>query len=297
MTIRVEEAHESRALRDAGYANQRSIEVVLYAYDDADNPADLDPVAVRAAVFSVLSASPYGDPLYGLWFQNLELDPINRFTFMAKGTWGVHEPVSVASGGVGSPILKWGFTTAGTTEHVTHSLSTIARYEATGAGTQPNFDKAVGVSEDGKQIAGYQRNIPSLSLWIEAGFDPSDWDATTLLSLTDMSWHYNLSTWKGWPAGQLMFTHCEAPEVTLGAATSGSPKIVPVKFYFLARGEEDIDKGHDIEFTKEPWSYVWDLTGTLPSTGGSNTLTKQILATYEEQIYAGADFSLLGIGT
>jgi len=288
MTIRVEESHESRALRDAGYANQRSIEVVFYAYDDADNPADLSPVTVRSSVFSVLSASPYGDPLYGLWFQELTLDPINRFTFMAKATWAVNEPAQTS-------LLKWGFTTAGTTEHVTHSLATIARYEATGVPTQPDFEMAVGVSEDRTQIAGYQRNVPGLSLWVEAHFDPSDWDATTLLTLTDMSWHYNLSTWNGWPAGQLMFTHCEAPEVTLGAATSGSPKLVPVKFYFLARGEEAVDKGNGIAFTKEPWSYTWDLVKTK-SDATAKSLGKQILATYEEQIYSPADFTLLGIG-
>lgn len=295
MTIIVEESHESRALRDAGYANQRSIDVVLYAFDDGNTPADLDPVAVRAAVFSVLSGSPYGDPLYGLWFQNLELDPINRFTFIAKGTWAVHEPAQQASGGVPSPVIKWGFTTAGTTEHVTHSIATIARFEATGVDPQPNFNLAVGVSEDRSQSAGYQRNVPGLSLWAEAHFDPSDWDSSTLLTLTEMSWTYNLSDWKGWPAGQLMFTHCEAPEVTLGPATAGSPKLVPVKFYFQARPEQDIDKGNGITFTKEPWSHVWDLTAT-ESDPTTDTMTKRILATYEEQIYGASDFTLLGIG-
>jgi hypothetical protein len=296
MTLNIVESHESRSLREQGYANQRSIEVKLYAFDDADDPADLDPVVVRAAVFSFLSGSPYGDPLYGLWFQKLELEPINRFTFIATGEWSVLEPAQEAANTPDPfPKLKWGFTTAGTTEHATHSITTIARHELF-IDPQPDFHQAVGVSEDRTQIAGYERNVPQLSMWVECHFDPSDWTVSTLLTLKAMSWTYNLSDWHGWPAGTVMFTHCEAPEVTLGSAASGSPKLVPVKFYFLVRSEEDVDKGNGITFTKEPWSYCWDFVATTPD-ATAKSLGKSILATYEEQIYYPSDFTLLGMGS
>jgi len=289
MTIQVEESHESRALRDAGYANQRSIDVTFYAFDDADNPADLDPVDVRAEVFSVLSASPYGDPLYGLWFQELTLDPINRFTFIAKATWSVNEPAQ-------TNLIKWGFTTAGTTAHVTHSIATIDSYGITGFDPPTPHDRAIGPISKDMQFSGCQRNVPELSFWVEAHFDPADWDATTLLTLNSMSWTYNLAEWHDWPAGYVMFTHCEAPEVTLGASTSGSPKLVPVKFYFKARGPEDVDTGSGITFTKAPWDHVWYHSVDQPHSG-TNSMQSAVIAAYREQLYLPSDFTLLGLGS
>jgi hypothetical protein len=285
VSIRVEETINSRALRDDGVANQRSIEVEFVAWDD-DHTVSLSPVDVRAAVLVVLLAAPYGDPLYGLHLNEIVLaDQLAPNIQMARAIYGVQEPAQV-------DLLKWGFSTAGGTVHV----ATIASYAATGAGTPPDCHQAVNVGHKDRNIGGYDRNVPQLSFWVETHFDPTDWNATTLLTLNSISWTYNLSSWHGWPAKYVMFTHCEAPQVTLGAATAGSPKLVPVKFYFQARPPETVDKLNGIAFTKSPWDHVWDASIDYPDTA-AKALGKKILYTYREQIYYGSDFTLLGLGS
>lgn len=289
MTIRVEETIASRALTDKGMlVNQRSIELGFVCWDD-DITVSLNPVDVRAAVLTVVQNSPYGDPLYGLHLAEIILDDqlaINIQT--ARAVYGVQEQPEEG-------LLKWGFSTAGGTVHVDSSLSTIASYSATGEGAPPENGRLVGITED-RNIAGYDRNVSQLSFWVEAYFDPADWNATTLLTLNSLSWTYNLSSWHGWPAKYVIFTHCECPQVTLGAATSGSPKLVPVKFYFQARAPESVNKGNGISFTKDPWDHVWDFSKEWKD-DTANTLGKKIAYAYREQIYYGSDFTLLGLGS
>lgn len=289
MTIRVEETIASRALSDKGLlANQRSIELGFVCWDD-DITVSLNPIDVRAAVLSTVQSSPYGDPLYGLHLAEIVLDEQMAQNIQpARAIYGVQEPAEEG-------LLKWGFSTAGGTVQVTHSLGTLASYAATGEGTPTDFQRAVAVGED-QNIGGYIRNVPQLSFWVETYFDPADWNATTLLTLNSLSWTYNLSSWHGWPAKYVIFTHCEAPQVTLGAATAGSPKLVPVKFYFQARPPESVDKGNGISFTKSPWDHVWDFSRTWPDST-ANSLGKKLVYTYREQIYYGSDFTLLGLGS
>ena len=49
-------------------------------------------------------------------------------------------------------------------------------------------------------------------------------------------------------------------------------------------------------FRSNPWDHVWDLAVTWPDTA-ANALGKKIVATYQEQIYYGSDFDLLGLGS
>lgn len=289
MTIRVEETIASRALTDKGLlVNQRSIELGFICWDD-DITVSLNPVDVRAAVLAVAQSSPYGDPLYGLHLAEIILDDQLAPNIQpARAVYGVQEQPEEG-------LLKWGFSTAGSTAHVDQSLSTIASYAATGEGVPPENGRFTNITQD-RNIGGYDRNIPQLSFWVESYFDPADWNATTLLTLNDLSWTYNLSSWHGWPAKYVIFTHCECPQVTLGAATSGSPKLVPVKFYFQARPPESVNKGNGISFTKSPWEHMWDFSVDWKDST-ANTLGKKHLYTYREQIYYGSDFTLLGLGS
>ncbi len=288
MALQVAETIDSRALHDSGLiANQRSIELRFAIWDD-DASVSINPVNARAALLTVLQGVDYGDPLYGLHLQDIQLEDqsLPNLQF-ARAMYGVQEPPQ-------TNLLKWGLTVGTATGHITHSIATIAGYVA--SGTAPDFDKAINVTED-RNIQGTDIIIGDLSFWVSAWFDPSDWDASQFLVLDAMVGKWNLSSWHGWPAKYVQFLGAEAPEVTLGAATSGSPNLVSVKFMFRARAPETVDKGNGIPtFTKDPWDTVWDLCRTSTD-ATAHTVGKQIHATYRERVYAGGDFDLLGLGS
>lgn len=279
MAITVEETETSRALRDGYEANQKSIDLEFACWDMAES--DVDPVTVRDAVEAKVLASPYGDPLYGLRLQTITLDPLTRFAFLANVHYGVYEPPKIDQ-------IRFGFTTAGGTEHITHSLSTIANYAATGMPGPPNHHNAINVTNDGPQ--GTQRLVPQLAFWVTGYFDPDVWTAADWLNVLDLSGTWNNATWHGWPAKYVLFEHCEAPEIVLH-----SGEMVPVKFYFKAGRPEAVTPAPGISFTKDPWDYVWPYVVTRVDSSAGRRV-HQIQSTHREQLYKGSDFALLGLG-
>ncbi len=280
MAITVEETEESRALRDGYEANQKVIELEFIAWDMSE--VSVNPVTVKAAVSAVVNASPYGDPLYGLYLQTINLRPLTRYAFMASVVYGVYEPPKINQ-------IRFGFNTAGGTEHITHSLSTINRYAATGEPVATNFNQALNVTRDG--VHGTQRGVGQLAFWVSGYFDPDDWTATDWLNLADLSFTYNSSTWHGWPAKHVLFEYAEAPEVILGQSD-----LVPVKFYFKARRPKAIAPAAGISFTADPWDYIWHYY--VPTTdNAAKRLAQKIASTNREQLFSAADLSLLGLGS
>lgn len=283
MAIHVEETLDSRSLMDGSEANQKRIELEFCCWDDTRPEVDVDPVAVEAAVLATCLAGPYGDPLYGLRLQTISLKSVTKSIFMATVPYGVMEPAKVGQ-------IRFGFSTSGGSEKITHSLATINAYPSTGnAAAITDFHNAILVTKDG--IQGTSRLVPQLSFRVTGFFDPTDWDAAQWLLLNDLSGTWNLSSWHGWPAKSLLFEFAECSEVILGAGD-----MVPVTFHFKARREEAVDKGLGISFTKDPWDHVWDLSAPK-ARPGTVKIGSSILATYREQIYAGSDFTLLGLGS
>lgn len=288
INIIVEETEDSRALSDGYDVNQKSIEVEFICWDEGD--LDTDPVDVEDAVLAKLNAPPYGDPLYGLRLQTVALRPLTRSIFMATAHYGVKEPFQVDQ-------IRFGFSTAGGSEHITHSLATIASYAATGFTSAPNYRNAINVTRDG--IQGTTRGVSQLSFWVTGLFDPAVWDVTQWLNLNDLSYTWNLSAWHGWPAQSVLFEYAEAAEVVIPyVPATDSPRLTPVKFHFKARRSELVNKGAGtgILFTKSPWDHVWDLTARQADSAAS-AMGNRIQATYREQLYSGSDFTLLGLGS
>lgn len=286
--MRIEETINSRALHDAGdIANQRSIELEFVVWED--NPAlDLNPVAVRALVLSTVQAAPYGDPLYGLWLNDIKLDDqLLRTVQMARVTYGVEQPVQ-------TDLPTFGFTTAGSSEQITHSLATIASYGSSTEPIPPTFYKAINVVEGKPQ--GTTRMIGQLKFWVTCMFDPINWTSVQWLNILDLGYTWNQSAWYGWPAKYVLFEHAEAPEVTIGASTPGSPKLVPVKFYFSARRPDTVDPGNGVTFSRDPHDFVWFNSQRLADTSKS-AISTYVRSSHKEMIYAGSDFTLLGLGS
>lgn len=290
MALRIEETEESRLLSAGAEPNQNSIDLEFFYWDTEHT--DLDPVVVAAAVSAFVQASPYGDPLYGLRLQTINLRSLAKFAGTANVHYGVFEPAQITE----SPEyrVKVGFSTAGATEHITHSLATLS-HPATGR-VAAQHNNAIRVTKDG--IQGTDRGVGQLAFRVTSFFDPSVWDATQWLNLNDLSYTWNLSDWKGWPAGYLLFEHAECADYEVQTTPPFSTgQMVPVTFHFKARRPEAVDKGNGIAFTKAPWSFIWDETITDVDHGATPVRKiNRIICTHEEMINAGADFSLLGIG-
>jgi hypothetical protein len=281
MAIRVEETYDSRSVNGSLDPNQRSIELEFLVWDDTTPPVDTDPVTLGNAVAARLADPPYGDPLYGLHLQSISLRELTNFCSVATVRYGVSSPPSAQQ-------IKFGFSTAGGTENITHSMATIAAYAATGY-YAPDYGQAINVTKSG--IKGTSRIVPQLAFWVTGYFDPADWTAATWLNLTDLAGCWNLYEWHGWPPKYVLFEHAEAPEIVLG-----EPELVPVKFYFKARRPEVVANAPGISFIKDPWDYVW--TDFVPVADNSaKAMGQAVRAVYREQIYAGADFALLGLGS
>ena len=284
MTIHVEETLDSRSLMDGSESNQKRIELEFACWDDTRPEVDVNPVNIEAAVLAVCLAAPYGDPLYGLRIQTISLKSVTKSIFMATVPYGIFEPPKLNQ-------VRFGFSTSGGSEKITHSLATIAAYASTGnTASITDHHNAILVGKDGA-IQGTNRLVPQLSFRVTGYFDPADWDAAQWLLLNDLSGTWNLSTWHGWPAKTLLFEFAECSEVVLGAGD-----MVPVTFHFKARREEAVAKGFGISFTKDPWDHVWDEVALKPRQTNQK-IGSSIKATYREQIYAGSDFTLLGLGS
>lgn len=276
MTIRIYETQESRTLRDGFEVNQKGIDLEFVAWDDAMTA--LDEEDVEDAVVAVVNAAPFTDPYKGLYRQTIQCRPLARHIFQCTVTYGAYDKQE----------LRFGFTTAGGTEHVTHSLSTIARYYPPPYTSAPDFGGAVNVTPHG--IQGYQRAIPQLAFWVTAFFDPGDWTAAEWFNIADLSFTWNLAIWNGWPAKSVLLEFVESPEIILGQT-----QLVPVKFYFKAKRPETVAPATGISFTKDPWDLVWH--DYVPTTdNAAKALAHKIRSTHREQIFSGVDATLWGLG-
>ena len=281
MALIIEETHESRPLHDSYEPNQKSIDLEFVCWDSDPTVIEIDPTVLRLAVIAKVQAAPYGDPLFGLRLQQVQLRPLTAYIYTASVHYGVFTPpVELA--------IKVGLSITGSTEDINTALSTTI-HSATGE-TGPNFANAINV-EHGKGPKGTKRITPHASLRITSWYDPANWDQTLIEEIEELIGFYNLYDWHGWSAGRLLLTSVECADYEIG-----SGELVPVTFHFLKGRPELVTKGSGISFTKTAWSYVWDYTEPY-SDNDASRIGRKIIATYEQEIYGPADFALLGIGS
>lgn len=292
MTIHVEETEDTSRQLAAGYeANQNSIDLEFFYWDDEH--ADLDPVAVGAAVNAVVLAAPYGDPLYNLRLQTINLRPLAKFAGTAMVHYGVFEPPKITEGP--DYKIRVGFSIDQASEHITHSLATVKHPNPVMGPywVPPDFHNGIKVvNQGGRNVPqGTNRNVAQLAWRIVAYINPDVWTNAEWDLITELCNTWNLAPFKGWAAGRLLFLKPECAEYEVGTG-----QIIPVTFHFLVRRQEFVDKGDGFTFTKEPWSFLWDWTQAT-AVAGTDAQGLQIACCYEEQTHAGSDFSLLGLGT
>lgn len=200
---------------------------------------------------------------------------------------------------------EYTFDTGGGTAHVTQSLATVARYGLDGGDDPPDFQGAIGVSEDSVEGT----DVPVRKFEFSETHQFSDADITgdykRLLFL--MTGRWNDADFKGLAAGECLFLGASGSKrgdelwsitfrfagsenvfgLTIGGTTGGDPYDDP-----------EADPYGDAVITgidKLGWDYLWIRYADFEDETGK-ALVKRPVAAYVERVSEPGDFSLLGIG-
>lgn len=262
MTIEIEEKFDSGRATAAGLesANERRY-IVSGTHDELEVIAAVDdyaPVSIDGMRRGSCDVNPLGG---GLWEAVVPYEGIENDS-------------------------QYTFETGGGTVHITQSLSTIARYAASGE-TAPDFGGAIGVNGD--NISGTDITVPVYNFAethrIPVGLVTSSYK----LALFAATGKTNGSSFKGFSAGEVLF---------LGA--SGSRRGLEeweISFKFAASPNvTNLNLGTITVSSKKGWEYMWVRFRDEPD-GTAKALVKRPVAAYVERVYESADFSTLGIGT
>jgi len=236
-----------------------------------------DDIEARDALLanSPVMYDPWGNGLLFLPRDTVTVQPVGDLLWEGIVRYG---PVPQTEESVFS------FDTGGGTQHITHSLVTVARYAAPGK-TAPDFKGAIGVTAD--SVEGVDITVPVYQ-FAETHYLPDsvvtpEYKAT-LFWLTGK---VNNSAFKGFAVGECLF---------LGAAGSkrgcGDWEIT---FRFAASPNvTNLTIGDITGITKKGWEYLWvryeDVEDTV-----AKALVKRPVAVYIEQVYPYGDLNLLGI--
>jgi hypothetical protein len=230
-----------------------------------------DDAQVMATVEATIPAI-YG----GLVFQDYHISHQGGGVWEVSVRYGKREPKQTGQS-------SFSFDTGGGTTHITQSLGTVAAYAAPGR-TAPNFRGAIGVNND--SVEGTDITIPVYN-FKETHYLPAGWVTpaykATLFYLTGK---VNGGPFKGFAPGEVLF---------LGA--SGSQRGFEdweITFNFAASPNvTGLTVGQITGIVKKGWEYLWV---RYEDAVDADTLVKQPVAAYVEQVYPYGDFSLLGIG-
>ena len=183
---------------------------------------------------------------------------------------------------------SFSFDTGGGTQHITQSLSTVGKYAA--SGTAPDFKGAIGVTHD--NVEGVDITVPVYHFAETHYLADAVVTSTYKGTLFALTGKVNDAAFKGLTAGECLF---------LGASGSrrgsGEDDDWEITFRFAASpNRTNISVGPITGISKKGWEYLWVRYADVED-AGSNTLVKQPMAAYVEQVYEYGNFATLGIGT
>ncbi|MBK9128174.1 MAG: hypothetical protein IPM13_10280 [Phycisphaerales bacterium] len=236
-----------------------------------------DDVEARAAV---ADAAP---TMYDPWGGGTLFLPRESITVQPVGDW-LWEGI-VRYGGVPQTDQSvFAFDTGGGTQHITHSLATVARYAPSGM-TAPDCKGAIGVTAD--SVEGVDIAVPVYQ-FSETHYRPDSVVTpaykATIFSLTGK---VNSVAFKGFAAGECLF---------LGA--SGSRRGYgdwEITYRFAASPNmTGLAVGDITGIAKKGWEYLWVRYADELDQAASR-LIKRPIGAYVEQVYQYGDLNQLGI--
>lgn len=273
----VESPESRRQVKNVVTGNLQQAELVYKVWPD------LNDFNVRNYI------EPYLPAAYeGLVLDTYELDPEPD----APDVWRVAAkyvlPQDSESGGGQTGAVAFQFSTVGGTQNVKQSLETITSKRCA---PNPNglaaFDhkKFINVGEDGPE--GVDIYVPTL----EFGWTyPVLSSAIDVFTLYELSGKVNATSYKGFPAGTLLFLGVDGSGEmgTIGATGKLTYKFQakPNKTGIVINGADAVSKkGHE---------YLWTSVKKVED-AAAKTVRSVPLAVYVEKVYETADFALLGL--
>lgn len=180
---------------------------------------------------------------------------------------------------------EYTFDTGGGTQKITQSITTINSY-APGGFTPPNFQGAIGVTED--RIEGTDITSPVFTFSETHQFDDATVTTAYKVLLFNLTGRVNDAPFKGLAAGECLF---------LGA--SGSKRgneLWSLSFRFAGSpNATGMTIGSITGIDKKGWEYLWIRYADFEDTSAF-ALVKRPIACYVESVYLEDDFSQLLIG-
>lgn len=181
---------------------------------------------------------------------------------------------------------EYTFDTGGGTTKITQSLETISSH-APGGLTAPDFEGAIGVSED--KVDGVEITTPQFEFTETHTFSDASVSGAYKLAIFNLTGKTNNASFKGLARGECKF---------MGASGSkrGDEKWT-ITFRFA--GEKNVTGqvvGDITGIDKKGWEYLWVRYADFEDTAAF-ALAKRPVAAYVERVYEEGDFSTLNIGT
>ena len=271
MSVTVTEKFESRRLTTGENA---TLELAFNVFG-TDDEAEAKQVLLAASPETYGSAA---NPPY-LCRRSVQLEPVGPTLWSAT----VHYDTNWDA-----PIWaedNYEFDTSGGTQHITQSLSTVARYAAPGY-YAPNCQGAIGVSQTA--VEGVDIVVPIFNFSETHHFSNVSWSYRRRIA--DLTGKVNSGSFRGFERGEVLF---------LGASGSRRDSYTEtpweVTFRFAAQQNRgNIRVGNIGRIYKKGWEYMW-IRYAAEDDENAGTRIKRPVAVYIEQVYEEASFSGLGI--
>ena len=176
------------------------------------------------------------------------------------------------------------FDTGGGTQHITHSLATVATYAAPGQ-TAPGFQGAIGVTAD--SVEGVDIVVPVYQFSETHVFPDAAVTDSYKNTLMIMTGRVNSDTFRGFAAGSVLF---------LGAAGSqrGDGDWEITFRFAVSVNLSAINVGPITNISKKGWEYLW-VRYEDAEDGAAQAIVKRPVAAYVERVYLELPFSVLGL--
>lgn len=163
-------------------------------------------------------------------------------------------------------------------EQITQSEASIAKYPSTAA----DYKGAIGVTDT--EIEGCQRWSSQFAFTLQKRLPIGDMTESYLMNvLKPIHLHYNNATWRGFPAGTVLF-HDASGQVDGG-------ELVLTGNFFHEENVSGKTVGDITGIAKKGWEWSWTKHVEIET---ANKREVKPLAVYIEQIYKPANFSALG---
>lgn len=184
------------------------------------------------------------------------------------------------------------FDTGGATQLITQTRFTQTTYNSSGAmGTDP-FGKALNVTIDSEgktSVEGLEIGLPALSFQIRRRFANADLTFGYLRTLVLASFSTNNATFRGFAAGEVLFTHASGSQ-----STDGDPEIT---FNFIGSPNlTGLTIGDIAGISKKGHEYLWVYSAPKPDVSNLLVIPRPKYVSVS-QIYESSNFGAFGIAT